>query len=163
MWQCSISKSRFVGRNDKQKYTMSPRIWRRCRLRDNMGSTASRALDVVGSGRTMVLQARGRCGSMASWAWEQCKEHNIAGSGRTMLLQAQEQRCGLGDDAYVVDGVTGSGRRTWWRVRATTLVGNIGAEAPRRTQWWRGGFGENSTTVWALMRSTTAQAPGKFW
>jgi hypothetical protein len=60
--------------------------------------------------------------------------HNVVGSGRTMLLQAQEWHHGLGDRACVVDGATGSGRGRWWRVRALTMVGNDGAEAPGRTK-----------------------------
>jgi hypothetical protein len=34
---------------------------------------------------------------------------SITGSGRTTLLWARERRCGLGDEACVVDGTTGSG------------------------------------------------------
>jgi hypothetical protein len=46
-----------------------------------------------------------------------------------MLLWARERHHGLGDEAYVVDGVTGLGLGRWMRVRASTVVGNDGAEA----------------------------------
>jgi hypothetical protein len=51
-----------------------------------------------------------------------------------MLLQAREQRRGLGDEACIIDGATGLGRGKWQRVRASTVVGDDGAEAPGRTR-----------------------------
>jgi hypothetical protein len=42
--------------------------------------------------------------------------------------------CGFGDEASVIDGATDSGRGRWRRVRASTVVGNDGAEAPGRTR-----------------------------
>jgi hypothetical protein len=89
---------------------------------------------VAGLGRTMVLWARGRHGSLASRARERRRVHNIVGSGRMTLLQAQEWRRGFGDKACVVNGITGSGRGIWQRVRASTVVGNDSVEAPGRTQ-----------------------------
>jgi hypothetical protein len=59
-----------------------------------------------------------------------------------MLLQAWERRHRLGDEAYVVDGATGSGRGNWQRVRASTVVENDGKEALGRTLRQRGGSGE---------------------
>jgi hypothetical protein len=63
------------------------------------------------------------------------------------LLQASERRCGLGDEAYVVNDVTGLGRGRWRHVRASTVVGNNGAEAPGRTRQWHGGSEEDSTMM----------------
>jgi hypothetical protein len=79
-----------------------------------------------------------------------------------MLLWAQERSHMLGDVAYVVDGVTDSGWGRWRCVRASIVVGNDGVEAPGRTRRWRGDLEEASTMAWALGRSTTARAPGKF-
>jgi hypothetical protein len=72
---------------------------------------------VAGSGRTTALRARGRRESMVSWAQECRWGHNIVGSGRTTSLLAQERHRKLGDGTYVVDGVTGSGRGRWQRVK----------------------------------------------
>jgi hypothetical protein len=88
----------------------------------------------VGSGRTTALWTRGRHGSSASRAREWRGVYDIMGSRRTMLMQAQKWRGGLGDEACVVDGTTGSGPGRWRCVRALTVVGNDGAEASRRTQ-----------------------------
>jgi hypothetical protein len=59
---------------------------------------------------------------------------DVMGSGRTTLLQAREQHRRLEDGAYVVDGVTDSGRGRWQRVRASNVVRNDGAEDPGRTR-----------------------------
>jgi hypothetical protein len=48
--------------------------------------------------------------SLVSRAREWRGVHNVVGSGRTMLLRAREQHRGLGDEAYNVDGATGSGQ-----------------------------------------------------
>jgi hypothetical protein len=69
--------------------------------------------DVTGWRRRMTLWAHGRCGSTVPRVREWCRVHNIVGSGRTMLLQAKEWCRGLGDNAWVVDGITGSGRGRW--------------------------------------------------
>jgi hypothetical protein len=88
--------------------------------------------------------------------------HNIASLGRMTLLHTQEWCRRLGDDGCVVDGITGSGLGRWRHIRASPMVRNNDAESPGRTRRWRGGSGEDSTTAWALGRSTTARAPGKF-
>jgi hypothetical protein len=54
----------------------------------------------------------------------------------------------------------GSGR--WWRVKASTVVRNDGAEAPERTRRRCRGSEEDSTTARAPRRSMTAQTLGKF-
>jgi hypothetical protein len=77
---------------------------------------------IVGSGRMTMLRAWRWHGLTASRAREQRGVHSVVGSGRTTLLQVRERCCGLGDGAYMVDGVTGSGRRRWRRVRASTVV-----------------------------------------
>jgi hypothetical protein len=120
-------------------YNVALRAWggrRRCGLKDGAGLTASWALDVAGSGRTTTLWTRGGHISSASWAQKRRRVHNVVGSGRTTLLQARERRRGLGDEAYIVDGATGPGQGRWQRVRASTVVGNDGAEAPGRTRRW---------------------------
>jgi hypothetical protein len=99
-----------------------------------VGSMESQALDVAGSGRTMVLQTRGWCGSSASRAPERRGVHSVTGSGRTTLLLAREQRRGLEDRACVVNGATGSGQGRWRCVRASIVVENDCAEAPGRTR-----------------------------
>jgi hypothetical protein len=73
-------------------------------------------------------------GLMTSQAWEWRIVHIIVGSGRMTLLQAQEWRCGLGDEVCIVDGATDSSRGRWWCIRASTVVGNDGVEAPGRTR-----------------------------
>jgi hypothetical protein len=77
---------------------------------------------IVGSGRMTMLRAWRWHGLTASRAREQRGVHSVVGSGRTTLLQVRERCCGLGDGAYMVDGVTGSGQRRWRRVRASTIV-----------------------------------------
>jgi hypothetical protein len=79
-----------------------------------------------------------------------------------MSLQAREWCHRLGDEACVVDGSTDSGHRRWQCIRASTMVGYDGAEAPGRTQRWCGGFGQDSKMARAPGRSTTAQAPETF-
>jgi hypothetical protein len=64
------------------------------------------------------------------------------------LLRAQERCRRLGDEACVLDSITGSGRGRWRCVRALTMVGNDGAE--------------DSMMARAPGRSTVMQAPGKF-
>jgi hypothetical protein len=51
-----------------------------------------------------------------------------------MLLRAQQHHCGLGDEACMVDGVTDLGQGRWRCLRASTMAGNDGAEAPAMTQ-----------------------------
>jgi hypothetical protein len=66
------------------------------------------------------------------------------------LLWAQEQRRGLGDEACVVNNGISSGRGRWQRIRASTVVGNDGTEAPGRTQQWHEGSVVDSMTAWRL-------------
>jgi hypothetical protein len=79
-----------------------------------------------------------------------------------MLLWARERHHGLGDEAYVVDGVTGLGLGRWMRVRASTMVGNDGAEALGWTRRGHKGSEEDLTMARAPGRSTTARTPGNF-
>jgi hypothetical protein len=81
-----------------------------------------------------MLRTQGWHGSSTSRARERHRVHNVACSGRMTLLWAQERRRGFGDEASVIDGATDSGRGRWRRVRALTVVGNDGAEAPGRTR-----------------------------
>jgi hypothetical protein len=99
----------------------------------------------MGMARTTTLWAQGWHRSTASWAQEWRGVPNITASWRTMLLQAREWHRGLGNDTYVVDGVTGSSRGRLWRVKVPqpwsgTMVRRLwggledGVEALRRTQ-----------------------------
>jgi hypothetical protein len=130
IWQCSISKLGFVGPKWLRKKQCSlagsrrrMALWARggrwcCELKDGIGSTASWALGhhgddgIAGSGRTKTLWAHERCGSMASWAW----------GWRLRGLWCHRLRS----------------RKMAAHKGALTMVGNNGAEAPRRTRWWHG-------------------------
>jgi hypothetical protein len=68
------------------------------------------------------------------------------------VLQVWERRRGLQDDAYVVDGITGSGRG-----RCRCIKG-----FDRGRERWHRGSEEDSMTAQALGRSMTARALGKF-
>jgi hypothetical protein len=72
---------------------------------------------VTGLGRTTVLQAQGRRGSMMSRAWEQHRVHSVMCSRRKTLLWARKRRCGPGDGAHVVNGVTDLDRGRWRHVK----------------------------------------------
>jgi hypothetical protein len=95
----------------------------------------------MSSGRRGLGEDDGTAGQGTAWvngiAW--CTSgtvwvHSVAGSVRTTLLRAQKWRRVLGDEACVVDGVTGSGQGRWRGVRASTVVRNDGADAPGRTR-----------------------------
>jgi hypothetical protein len=130
---------------------------------------------LVGLGRMTALRVQGRRGfdgivgsrclelrqdddavdrgwhrSLALQAREWCGVHSVAGSGRTTLLRSWERHRALGDEACVVDSGTSSGRGRWRRIRASTTVGNDGAEAPGRTRWWCRCFREDSMMAWSL-------------
>jgi hypothetical protein len=86
-----------------------------------MGSTVSWALGhhrddgVAGSGRTTMMQARGRHELTVSRAWEW-----RGGGAQHCGLRAndvvEERHRGPGDGACMVDCVTNSGRGRWLRV-----------------------------------------------
>jgi hypothetical protein len=57
-----------------------------------------------------------------------------------MLLRAQEWHHGLGDDVCVVDGITGSGRGSWWDVKGLD----------RGQERRRGGSEGDSMAAWRL-------------
>jgi hypothetical protein len=78
----------------------------------------------VGSGRHELMEDDGTAGlGMA-------RVDGVAGLGRTTLSQAQKRCSRLGDGACVVDGITDLGWTRWRCVRAWTMVGNDGMEAP---------------------------------
>jgi hypothetical protein len=86
-----------------------------------MGSTASRALDVVGSGRTR------HCGLGEGMGHRHCRLGN--GVGCTSLwARGGRHCCGLRNDIMSL----GRGRR--WHVRASTVGGNDDAEGLGRTR-----------------------------
>jgi hypothetical protein len=91
-----------------------------------------------GMGMARVI---GVTGSWIAWG---AQRHGL---GRMTLLRAREWHHGLGDEACMVDGVTGSGTLALW--------------ASGRTRQWRGGSGEDLTMARAPGMSTTAWAPGK--
>jgi hypothetical protein len=145
---------------------------------------------LVSSGRMMALQAQGRhevhnvVGSGTSWGWWHHRlgeDDGVVGLGIAWVDGVagswMAQHHGLREHDIVVG--SGMASRAWgrhlrgWRhhwlmsgkmaarKRASTMVGNDGAEAPGRTQRWLGGSGWDSMMAWAPGRSTMARAPGK--
>jgi hypothetical protein len=107
--------------------------------------------DIIGSGRTTVLWAWGRCGLMASGArgvWCCCRLRNSVVVFGTAPAWSAVSPAWVGEDGGAWSG--------------STVVRNDDLEALGMTWWRRGSSREDSMMAWFPGRSTAVRAPGKF-
>jgi hypothetical protein len=118
--QCSLADlEKMMALRDQGRHAFDGVVSsRHCKLREDDGTVGPEMAWVIGV-----------TGSRTAWV------HIVVSPGRTTLLQAQERLRRLGDEACVVDEVTGSGK----------MAACKGLDHGQKQ--WCGGSAEDSTTV----------------